>query len=145
MTQCRFRYYISSCYTCFLMAAWYPSLWSSPPTRATACLRDPLSPQYCSNYISDIPQTTSRQHGYANNLSLFTADKSWENVETVLHQDMQALHDYLVRWRLKFNTEKITITAFHLNNCDSQYKLNVFMNGTALPNDNHSVYIGSHA
>ena len=59
----------------------------------------------------------------------------------VLNQDMQALHIYLACWHLKLSTAKTT-TAFHLNSRDNQHQLNIFINGTALPNDSQLVYLG---
>ena len=56
-----------------------------------------------------------------------------------LNQDMQALHQYLERWRL---TAKTTTTAFHLNNKDIQRHLDVSMSSAALPNNDHPVYFG---
>ena len=101
-----------------------------------------LSPTLFNVYISDIPQTTSKQYGYADDLALLAADRNWETVETTLNHDMQVLHEYLVRWRLKLSTAKTTSTAFHLNNRDCQRQLAISVNGSALLNNNHPVYLG---
>ena len=93
-------------------------------------------------YISDLPQTTSKQYGYANDLALLAADGTWERVEMTLNQDMQALHKYLERWRLKLSMAKTTTTAFHLNSKDIQCHLDVSVNSAALPNNDHPVYLG---
>ena len=71
-----------------------------------------LSPMLFNIYISDLPQTTSKQYGYTDDLALLAVDGILERVEMALNQDMQALHQYLERWRLKLNTVKTTTTAF---------------------------------
>ena len=101
-----------------------------------------LSPTLFNIYISDIPQTTSMQYGYADDLALLAADDSWEKVEETLNHDMQAITNYLQKWRLILSTAKTTSTAFHLNNRDSQRQLAVSVNGTMLPNCEHPVYLG---
>ena len=55
---------------------------------------------------------------------------------------MQAITNYLQKWRLILSTAKTTSTAFHLNNRDSQRQLAVSVNGTMLPNCEHPVYLG---
>ena len=101
-----------------------------------------LSPTLFNIYISDIPQTTSMQYGYADDLALLVADDTWEKVEETLNHDMQAITNYLQKWRLILSTAKTTSTAFHLNNRDSQRQLAVSVNGTMLPNCEHPVYLG---
>ena len=96
-----------------------------------------LSPTLFNIYISDIPQTTSMQYGYADDLALLAADDTWEKVEETLNHDMQAITNYLQKWRLILSTAKTTSTAFHLNNRDSQRQLAVSVNGTVLPNCEH--------
>ena len=96
-----------------------------------------LSPTLFNIYISDIPQTTSMQYGYADDLALLAADDSWEKVEETLNHDMQAITNYLQKWRLILSTAKTTSTAFHLNNRDSRRQLAVSVNGTMLPNCEH--------
>ena len=93
-------------------------------------------------YISDIPKTTSKQYGYADDLALLAAHKTWEKVEETLNQDMQSLSEYLSRWRLKLSTAKTTTTAFHLTNKDTHRQLDVPVNGAPLPNCNNPVYLG---
>ena len=60
----------------------------------------------------------------------------------MLNQDMQALHQYLERWRLKLSMVKTTTTAFHLNNKDIQCHLHVSVNSADLPNNDHPVHLG---
>ena len=81
-----------------------------------------LAPTLFNIYISDIPKTTSKQYGYADDLALLAAQKTWEKVDETLNQDMQSLSEYLNRCRLKLSTAKTTTTAFHLNNRDTHRK-----------------------
>ena len=101
-----------------------------------------LAPTLFNIYISDIPKTTSKQYGYADDLALLTAHQTWEKVEETLNQDMQSISEYLSRWRLKLSTAKTTTTAFHLNNRDTHRQLDVVVNGAPLPNNNNPVYLG---
>ena len=101
-----------------------------------------LAPTLFNICISDIPKTTSKQYGYADDLALLAAHKTWEKVEETLNQDMQSLSEYLSRWRLKLSTAKTTTTAFHLNNRDTHRQLGVLVNGAPLPNCNNPVFLG---
>ena len=101
-----------------------------------------LAPTLFNIYIRDIPKTTSKQYGYADDLALLAAHKTWEKVEGTLTQYMQSLSEYLSRWRLKLSTAKTTTTAFHLNNRDTHRQLDVLVNGAPLPNSNNPVYLG---
>ena len=87
-----------------------------------------LAPTLFKIYISDIPKTTSKQYGYADDLALLAAHHTWEKVEETLNQDMQSLSEYLSHWRLKLTTAKTTTTAFHLNNRDIYRQLDVVVN-----------------
>ena len=89
-----------------------------------------LAPTLFNICISDIPKTTSKQYGYADDLALLAAHKTWEKVEETLNQDMQSLS-----WRLKLSTAKTTTTTFHLNNRDTHRQLDVVVN------NNNPVYL----
>ena len=93
-------------------------------------------------YISDIPKTTSKQYGYADDLALLAAHQTWEKVEETMNRDKQSLSEYLSHWRLKLSTTKTTTTAFHLNNKDIHRHIDVVVNGAPLPNNNNPVYLG---
>ena len=101
-----------------------------------------LAPTLFKIYISDIPKTTSKQYGYADDLALLVAHHTWEKVEETLNHDMQSLSEYLSRWRLELTTAKTTTTAFHLNNRDTHRQFDVVVNGARLPNNNNPVYLG---
>ena len=101
-----------------------------------------LAPTLFNIYISDIPKTTSKQCGYADDLALLVAHHTWEKVEETLNHDMQSLSEYLSRWRLELNTAKTRTTACHLHNRDTHRQLDVVVNGVPLPNNNNTVYLG---
>ena len=48
-----------------------------------------LAPTLFNIYIIDIPKTTSKQYGYADDLALLAAHQSWEKVEETLNQYMR--------------------------------------------------------
>ena len=100
-----------------------------------------LAPTLFNIYISDIPKTTSKQYGYADDLALLAAHQTWEKVEETLNQDIQSLSEYLSCWRLKLSTAKTTTTAFHLNSRDTHRQLDVVVNSAPLPNTNNPVYL----
>ena len=100
-----------------------------------------LAPTLFNIYISDIPKTTSKQYGYADDLALLAAHQTWEKVEETINQDVQSLSEYLSRWRLKLSTTNTTTTAFHLNNRDTRRQIGVVVNGAPLPNNNNPVYL----
>ena len=100
--------------------------------------------QPSSAYIctSDIPKTTSKQYGYADDLALPAAHQIWDKFEKTMDQDMQSLSEYLSRWRLKLSIAKTTSTAFHLHNRDTHRQLDVVVNGAPLPINANPVYLG---
>ena len=45
-------------------------------------------------YISDLPETTSRKYGYADDLAILLRRPSWKEMEEGLNTDMTILVDY---------------------------------------------------
>ena len=101
-----------------------------------------LAPMLFNIYISDLPNTTSKQYGYADDLALLYSDKSWPKVEEALTKDMTLIADYLETWRLKLSVAKTTTTAFHLNTKEARRQLTVNLNGTPLPYNATPTYLG---
>ena len=101
-----------------------------------------LSPLLFNIYISDIPLTTSRQYGYADDLALLHSDRAWSNVENTLTADMSLIAKYLRTWRLKLSMAKTTATAFHLNTKEASRQLNITLDGTPLPYNATPTYLG---
>ena len=54
-------------------------------------------------YISDLPETTSRKYGYADDLVILLRRPSWKEMEEGLNKDMTILVDYLRKWRLQLS------------------------------------------
>ena len=100
-----------------------------------------LAPMLFNIYLSDIPQTTSRQYGYADDLALFFSDRRWSTVEEVLSKDTAKIANYLLKWRLKLSMAKTTTTAFHLNNKEAKRQLAIKLHGTILPHNTHPTYL----
>ena len=101
-----------------------------------------LSPLLFNIYISDIPFTTSRQYGYADDLALLHSDRAWSNVENTLTADMSQIAKYFRIWRLKISMSKTTVTAFHLNTKEANRQLSVILDGTPLPYNATPTYLG---
>ena len=93
-------------------------------------------------YISDIPLTTSRQYGYADDFALLHSDRAWSNVENTLTADMSLIAKYLRTWRLKLSMAKTTATAFHLNTKEANRQLTITLDGTPLPYNATPTYLG---
>ena len=60
-----------------------------------------LSPMLFNIYISDLPETTSREYGYADDLAILLRRPSWKKMEESLNKDMTILVDYLRKRRLQ--------------------------------------------
>ena len=101
-----------------------------------------LSPLLFNIYISDIPLTTSRQYGYADDLALLHSDRAWSNVENTLTADMSLIAKYLRTWRLKLSMAKTTATAFHLNTKEANRQLTITLDGTPLSYNATPTYLG---
>ena len=101
-----------------------------------------LAPMLFNLYISDLPHTTSRQYGYADDLALLHSDRNWTTVEETLTSDMALIAGYLKIWRLKLSVAKTTSTAFHLNTKEARRKLTVNVNGSPLPHNPTPTYLG---
>ena len=101
-----------------------------------------LAPMLFNLYISDLPNKTSKQYGFADDLALLYSHSSWSTVEQMLSSDMALIAEYLKTWRLKLNTAKTTSTAFHLNTKEARRKLSVNLNGSPLPQNPTPTYLG---
>ncbi|KAJ3584335.1 hypothetical protein NHX12_014830 [Muraenolepis orangiensis] len=79
-----------------------------------------LSPLLFNIYIHDLPETTSRQYGYADDLAIMLRRTTWSAVEQGLNQDMGILAAYLRKWRLQLSTGKTVSAAYHLCNREAK-------------------------
>ena len=91
-----------------------------------------LSPMLFNIYISDLPETTSRKYGYADDLAILLRRPSWKEMEEGLNKDMTILVDYLRKWRLQLSVGKTVSAAYHLNNREAKRELDVFVDNKRL-------------
>jgi hypothetical protein len=101
-----------------------------------------LAPLLFNLYISDLPATTSRKFGYADDWTLACQYPSFELGESTLNSDLQTLSQYLRNWRLLPNASKTEVTCFHLNNREANRKLNVTFEGQTLSHSQTPKYLG---
>ena len=84
-----------------------------------------LAPLLFNIYVSDMPNTTTRKFACADDIALATQGTSMNVLSNSLTADLKVINDYLAYWRLRLNTAKITVTAFHLNNSLAKAELQV--------------------
>jgi hypothetical protein len=60
----------------------------------------------------------------------------------VLNEDMEAMTEFLTRWRLQPSETKTVSSVFHLNNAKAKQKLNMYLRGHRLKHDPTPVYLG---
>lgn len=101
-----------------------------------------LAPVLFSLYISDMPTTTSRKFGYADDWAIATRDPSFENTEGALSEDLARIISYFKQWRLKPNPNKTEVACFHLNNKMANRQLRVFADNQQLKHNKNPKYLG---
>ena len=65
-----------------------------------------LSQMLFNIYIGDLPETTSRKYGYADDLAILLRRPSWKETEEGLNKDVTILVDYRRKWRLQLSIGK---------------------------------------
>ena len=75
-----------------------------------------LAPLLFNLYIADLPQTTSRKFGYADDLAIAVQHKNFTTAEDILTEDLSTLGNYFREWGLKPSMSKTESSCFHLNN-----------------------------
>lgn len=101
-----------------------------------------LAPMLFNIYIHDLPATTSRKYGYADDLAILLSKSSWEAVEEGLSEDMNILSSYLKTWRLKLSVEKTVSTMFHLHNKEATREINIMVEDARLQSQSSPTYLG---
>ncbi|KAJ3581005.1 hypothetical protein NHX12_017181, partial [Muraenolepis orangiensis] len=101
-----------------------------------------LSPLLFNIYIHDLPETTSRQYGYADDLAIMLRRTTWSAVEQGLNQDMSILAAYLRKWRLQLSTGKTVSAAYHLCNGEAKGELSVSVDNKRLEHQLAPKYLG---
>ena len=79
-----------------------------------------LSPMLFNIYISDLPETTCRKYGYADDPAILLRRPSWKEMEEGLNKDMTIQVDYLRKWRLQLSIGKTVSAAYHHNNREAK-------------------------
>lgn len=100
------------------------------------------APPFFNLYTSDMPKTSSRKFGYADDLGMSTQVIRFEVAERVLQQDIYRMKRYYVRWRLKLNDQKTEVAIFHLNNQQASRQLDVYIDGVRLNHNHVPCYLG---
>ena len=101
-----------------------------------------LSPMPFNIYISDLPETTSRKYGYADDLAILLRRPSWKEMEAGLNKDMTILVDYLRKWRLQLSIGNTVSASYHLNNKYAKRALDVFVDNKRLVCQQAPKYLG---
>ena len=101
-----------------------------------------LSPMPFNIYISDLPETTSRKYGYADDLAILLRRPSWKEMEEGLNKDMTILVDYLRKWRRQLSIGKTVSAAYHLNNREAERELDIFVDNKRLVFQHAPKYLG---
>ena len=101
-----------------------------------------LSPMLYNIYISDLPETTSRKYGYADDLAILLRRPSWKEMEEGLNKDMTILVDYLRKWRIQLSIGKTVSVAYHLNNREAKQELDAFVDNKRLVFKQAPKYLG---
>lgn len=101
-----------------------------------------LAPLLFSLYIADMPHTSSRKFGYADDWVLATQHKNFEVMEATLSSDLVTLSTYFRKWRLQPNPTKTEATCFHLCNKSAGRRLDVRFEGNRLQHNEYPKYLG---
>ena len=102
-----------------------------------------LSPILFNIYTNDQPKFENMRHFiYADDLCLATQTQDFKTAEKRLTRALASWTEYYHLNSLNANPAKTQVCAFHLNNRQADYKLNIEWNGEKLQNDRFSVYLG---
>ena len=101
-----------------------------------------LAPMLLNIYVLDLPETTTRKYGYADDLAIMMRQPAWERMEADLNQDMGILAAYLREWRLQLSIGKTVSAAYHLNNREARRELHIFVNNKRLEFQQAPRYLG---
>ena len=99
-----------------------------------------LSPTLFNMYTNDQPEFKDIcRFIYADDLCLATQSNSFKAIERRLTKALKTLTDYYYENSLNATPAKTQVCAFHLNNHQADYKLNIKWNGEKLENDSFPV------
>jgi hypothetical protein len=101
-----------------------------------------LSSLFFNAYTADIANTKSRKFINTDDVGLVAQGTTLVEIEMTLGKDIAILHKYFKTWHFTLNASKSIAIAFHLNNRKANTKLQVMVNGTCIPNNDFSRYLG---
>ena len=101
-----------------------------------------LAPVLFNLYLSDIPETLSKQFQYADDIALTYQANSFSDCEASLEADLERLNGYFRRWRLQPNPIKTETCVFHLSTHDANRMLNINFADTPIQHVDHPKYLG---
>lgn len=101
-----------------------------------------LAPLLFSLYIADIPETTSRKFGYADDWALAVSHKDLDITESILTRDLSLIGTYFRKWKLQPNAAKTEVTTFHLNNRLANKELQIQFEGRMLQHNRNPKFLG---
>ena len=101
-----------------------------------------LAPILFNLYTNDLPTTRSRKFIYADDICLAFQAKSFNELNTVLNEDLGSISNYCSHWRLQPSAKKTVVSAFHLHNANAADELNIHLNDNQLQHDHQPVYLG---
>lgn len=101
-----------------------------------------LAPLLFNLYIADMPATSARKFGYADDWAIATRHKNLEETEAVLAEDLYSLGNYFRQWRLQPSAVKTEVSCFHLNNKLANQELKIRFEGNWLSHNNTPKYLG---
>ncbi|KAJ4928398.1 hypothetical protein JOQ06_016190 [Pogonophryne albipinna] len=101
-----------------------------------------LSPMLFNIYVHDLPDTTSRKYGYADDLAIMLRRPTWKAMEDGLNDDLGTLVAYFQRWRLQLNIGKTVAAAYHLSTREARRELEVRVKNKRLEVQQASKYLG---
>lgn len=101
-----------------------------------------LSPMLFNIYIHDLPDTSSRKYGYADDLAIMLRRPTWKAMEDGLNKDMGTLVAYLRRWRLQLSIGKTVAAAYHLSTREAKRELEVRVDNKRLEVQQAPKYLG---
>ena len=82
--------------------------------------------------LNDLPETSSRKYGYADNLAILLRHPSWKEMEEGLNKDMTIPVEYLQNLHPQLSVGMKMWAAYHLKNTEAKQELNAFVDNKRL-------------
>jgi len=88
-----------------------------------------------------MPDTASSKFCFADDIAIAFSDKSFENIEHALTDDLKALNNCFKKWRLVPSSNKTEVSCFHLTNKLSKRELQVLFANQLLKHNYFPKYL----